>query len=86
MTMLLAQQVLDDPDAADYLVWLDRGIWAVLAICVLAIIAGGAALALGPHTELGRRATRLIGAGILGAITAVSLSAFTGWCYDLIVG
>ena len=39
MTRIIAQ-VLDDPDAAAYLRWLDWAYWLVLVICIAAVIAG----------------------------------------------
>lgn len=84
MPLILAQ-VLDDPDAAAWLRWLNWGYWIVLAVCVGAVIAGGATIAVTTNTEHGRFGRHLITAGLAGAIALSILAPFIRWSYDLIV-
>jgi hypothetical protein len=82
--MLLAQ-VLNDPDAADWVRFLNWGFWLVLATCIGAIIAGGATIAISTSTEHGRWGRHLIVAGLAGAFATAFIAAWIRYCYDLIV-
>lgn len=83
--MTLAQ-VLDDPDAAAWLQWLNWGYWLILALCVGAVIWGGATIAYTDNPERGRQGRHLALAGLTGALALALLAPFINYCYNLIVG
>jgi len=83
--MPVLAQVLNDPDAAAWLQWLNWGFWLVLATCVGSVIAGGATAAISTSTEHGRWGRHLIIAGLAGALALGVLSVWIRYCYDLIV-
>jgi hypothetical protein len=78
-------QVLNDPDAAAWVRWLNFGYWLLLATCVLAVIAGGATIATTSNTDHGRWGRHMVAAGLAGALALAILAPFINWCYDLIV-
>lgn len=82
--MNLLAQILDDPDAAPWVQWLNWGYWLVLVASVAAIIAGGATIALTINTDQGRWGRHMVISGITGALAAALLPQWIRWCYDLI--
>lgn len=86
MLAALAQEVLDDPDAADYLQWLDWAYWLVLVVCIGAVIAGAATAWRTTNVESGRWGRTMILAGLAGALAATVIDQAIGWSYQLIVG
>ena len=84
MPALLAQ-ILDDPDAADWIQWLNWAYWFLLATCVAAVIAGGATIATTTNTDHGRWGRHLLLAGLTGALALALLAPFINWSYNLIV-
>jgi hypothetical protein len=79
-------QVLEDPDAAGYVRWLNWALWLVLALCTAAVVAGAATAALSTDPDSGRRGRTMILTGLAGALAAGLLSQLVRWSYDLIVG
>ena len=85
MLTALAQQVLEDAAAAEYLRWLDWAYWLVLVICIGAVIAGGAASWRTANVESGRWGRNMILAGLAGALAATLIDQAIAWSYQLIV-
>jgi hypothetical protein len=81
----LAQQILDDPDAADYRRWLNWAYWIILVICTGAVIAGAAAAWRTTNVESGRWGRTMILAGLAGALAAALIDQVISWSYELIV-
>lgn len=85
MLAVLTQQILDDPDAADYRRWLNWAYWLVLVICTGAVIAGGAAAWRTTNVEAGRWGRTMILSGLAGALAATLIDQAIAWSYQLIV-
>jgi hypothetical protein len=81
----LAQQILEDPDAADYRRWLNWAYWLILVICTGAVIAGAAAAWRTTNVESGRWGRAMILAGLAGALAAALIDQVISWSYELIV-
>lgn len=76
---------LDALTEADYYQWLDWGLWGLLAICVAAVIAGGATMVLSGNNPSNRAwGLRMVTAGLVGAVSAAALSQIIRYFANLI--
>jgi ABC-type amino acid transport system permease subunit len=76
--------VLENEHAADYLRWLNWGLWTVLAACIAAVIVGGAtAYFAGHHTSSRVWGLRMVAAGLLGALSAPLLHQLIEYSWNL---
>jgi hypothetical protein len=83
--MHILAQVLNDPDAADWVRWLNWGTWLTLAACVVATLTGGATLAITTNTQHQRWGRHLIIAGLTGTLATALLSQLINWSYNLVI-